>query len=64
MELGTVYDAQGTKISVVELADSLIPGADRDLVVAQAVELILCGLLNSGFHFPLPFWRRPKVIDG
>jgi dihydrolipoamide dehydrogenase len=27
-----VYDALGAKISVVELADSLIPGADKDLV--------------------------------
>ncbi|RFC32101.1 MAG: dihydrolipoamide dehydrogenase [Candidatus Nitrotoga sp. MKT] len=32
LEMGTVYDALGSKISVVELADSLIPGADRDLV--------------------------------
>jgi len=32
LEMATVYDALGSKISVVELADSLIPGADRDLV--------------------------------
>ena len=32
LEMGTVYDALGSKISVVELADGLIPGADRDLV--------------------------------
>jgi len=32
LEMATVYDALGTKISVVELADSLIPGADRDLI--------------------------------
>lgn len=32
LEMGTVYDALGSKISVVELADGLIPGADRDLM--------------------------------
>ncbi|RFC34971.1 MAG: dihydrolipoamide dehydrogenase [Candidatus Nitrotoga sp. SPKER] len=32
LEMGTVYDALGSKVSVVELADGLIPGADRDLV--------------------------------
>jgi len=32
LEMATVYDALGTKISVVELADGLIPGADKDLV--------------------------------
>lgn len=32
LEMATVYDALGTKISVVELADGLIPGADRDLI--------------------------------
>jgi len=32
LEMATVYDALGSKITVVELADGLIPGADRDLV--------------------------------
>src|SRR3990172_10289192 len=32
LEMATVYDALGRKIRVVELADGLIPGADRDLV--------------------------------
>ncbi len=32
LEMATVYDALGTKITVVELADGLIPGADRDLI--------------------------------
>ncbi len=32
LEMATVYDALGAKISVVELLDSLIPGADPDLV--------------------------------
>src|SRR5574340_210475 len=32
LEMATVYDALGSKLSVVELAEGLIPGADRDLV--------------------------------
>lgn len=32
LELGTVYAALGTKVSVVEMTDGLMPGADRDLV--------------------------------
>ncbi len=32
LEMATVYDALGTKVSVVELMDSLIPGADKDIV--------------------------------
>jgi dihydrolipoamide dehydrogenase len=32
LEMACVYDALGTKISVVELLDGLIPGADRDIV--------------------------------
>jgi dihydrolipoamide dehydrogenase len=32
LELATVYDAIGSKVTVVELLDGLIPGADRDLI--------------------------------
>ena len=32
LEMGTVYDAMGTKVSVVEFTDGLIQGCDRDLV--------------------------------
>jgi dihydrolipoamide dehydrogenase len=32
LEMACVYDALGAKISVVELLDGLIPGADRDIV--------------------------------
>ena len=32
LELGTVYSSLGTKVSVVEMTDGLLPGADRDLV--------------------------------
>lgn len=32
LEMATVYNALGSKISVVELQDSLIPGADKDII--------------------------------
>jgi dihydrolipoamide dehydrogenase len=33
LELGTVYAALGSKVSVVEMIPGLLPGADRDLVL-------------------------------
>ena len=36
LELGSVYNALGTKVSVVEMTPGLLPGADRDLVVFLA----------------------------
>jgi dihydrolipoamide dehydrogenase len=40
LELGSVYAALGTRVSVVEMTDGLLPGADRDLVryLAQRIE--------------------------
>src|SRR5438128_3426254 len=32
LEMATVYDALGSRVTVVELMDQLIPGADADLV--------------------------------
>ncbi len=32
LEMATVYDALGSKVTVVELSEGLMPGADRDLV--------------------------------
>ena len=32
LELGSVYNALGSEVSVVEMMDSLLPGADKDLV--------------------------------
>ena len=32
LEMGTVYAALGSQVTVVELTDGLLPGADRDLV--------------------------------
>jgi len=40
LELGTVYSALGSEVSVVEMTGGLLPGADRDLVniLAKRVE--------------------------
>jgi len=40
LEMATVYDALGSKITVVELMDCLIPGADKDVVrpLAKRIE--------------------------
>ncbi len=42
LELGSVYAALGTKVSVVEMTSGVLPGADRDLVkfLAQRIEKI------------------------
>ena len=40
LEMATVYDALGAKVSIVEMMDALIPGADQDIVrpLAKRVE--------------------------
>jgi len=49
LEMATVYDALGVKVSVVELTKTLIPGCDRDLVkplekrIAPRYEAIMLG---------------------
>ena len=45
LEMGTVYAAMGSKVSVVELTDGLLPGADRDLV--RPLQKRLEGLLAA-----------------
>jgi dihydrolipoamide dehydrogenase len=50
LELGTVYAALGSKVTVVEMTDGLLPGADRDLVniLAKRIESICeAVLLNT-----------------
>jgi dihydrolipoamide dehydrogenase len=54
LEMATVYSALGSKVSVVELLDGLIPGADRDIVrplhkhVAKQYESIWLGTRVTG----------------
>ena len=56
LEMGCVYDALGSKVSVVELSDELMPGADRDLVrplerrLKKRFENILLGTKVSGIE--------------
>ncbi len=47
LELGTVYAALGTKVTVVEMTPGLLPGADRDLVniLAKRIEAICDAVL-------------------
>jgi dihydrolipoamide dehydrogenase len=50
LELGTVYAAVGSKVTVVEMTGGLLPGADRDLVniLARRIESICeAVLLNT-----------------
>lgn len=50
LELGTVYAAVGTKVTVVEMTGGLLPGADRDLVniLAKRIEAMCeAVLLNT-----------------
>ena len=50
LELGTVYAALGTRVTVVEMTPGLLPGADRDLVnvLAKRIEAICeAVLLNT-----------------
>jgi len=54
LEMATVYDALGVKVSVVELTKTLIPGCDRDLVrplqkrIGARYEAILLGTKVTG----------------
>jgi dihydrolipoamide dehydrogenase len=45
LELGSVYAQLGSKVTVVELSEGLLPGADRDLVkpLAKRMEKLLDG---------------------
>jgi dihydrolipoamide dehydrogenase len=47
LELGSVYAALGAKVTVVEMTDGLLPGADRDLVnvLAKRIESICDAVL-------------------
>ncbi len=47
LELGTVYAALGTRVTVVEMLSGLLPGADRDLVLPlhKRLEKMFDGIL-------------------
>ncbi len=66
LELGSVYAALGTKVSVVEMTDGLLPGADRDLVryLAQRVEKTLQRVMLSTkvLAMKAPACRRERHV--
>jgi dihydrolipoamide dehydrogenase len=73
LELGTVYAALGSKVTVVEMTDGLLPGADRDLVnilakrvnaMCEAVllETKVVGLKESGDGIAVTF--EGKLPEG
>jgi len=47
LELGTVYATLGSRVSVVEMTDGLLPGADRDLVAVlqKRVEKLFAAIM-------------------
>jgi dihydrolipoamide dehydrogenase len=49
LELGSVYAALGTRVSVVEMTAGLLPGADRDLVLPlhKRMEKTLASILTN-----------------
>lgn len=53
-ELGSVYAALGTKVSVVEMTPTLVPGADRDLAN------VLIRQLEKSFH---KIMVKTKVVE-
>ncbi|MEO6908642.1 MAG: dihydrolipoyl dehydrogenase [Abditibacteriaceae bacterium] len=54
LEMGSVYAALGTRVTVVEMTDGLLPGADRDLVA------VLQKRIEKQFHSVL---LKTKVLS-
>jgi dihydrolipoamide dehydrogenase len=61
LEMATVYDALGSAVTVVELADGLIPGADRDLVKPLAKRI---GTRYAAIHLGTKVDRIEAKDDG
>ncbi|MCH7690035.1 MAG: dihydrolipoyl dehydrogenase [candidate division Zixibacteria bacterium] len=54
LEMGTVYAALGTRVTVVEMTDGILPGADRDLAaeLSKRIEKLFAEIL-----------LKTKVVD-
>ncbi len=48
LELGTVYATLGSRVTLVEMTDGLLPGVDRDLV--QPLQRRVAKLFTGGIH--------------
>ena len=61
LELGTVYAALGSRVTLVEMTDQLLPGVDSDLVrpVAAAV-----GRAFDAIHLTTGVTRLREIADG
>ena len=58
LELGTVYAALGTKVSIVEMTSGLLPGVDRDLTQ------VLSKRLERIFHAIVLNTKVTKIKEG
>ena len=76
LEMATVYDALGARVTVVEMLDQLIPGADPDLIkplhkrISRRYEAIHLGVKVSaveagddGLHVTFEGGPEPAVFD-
>ncbi|MEP6939158.1 MAG: NAD(P)/FAD-dependent oxidoreductase, partial [Rudaea sp.] len=61
LEMACVYDALGSKVTVVELLDQLMPGADPDLVKPLATRL---GKRYAGIHLKVKVVKVEATKDG
>ncbi|HEY6757931.1 MAG TPA: dihydrolipoyl dehydrogenase [Baekduia sp.] len=61
LEMATVYDALGSDVTVVEMADGLIPGADRDLVKPLAKRI---GARYAAIHLETKVEKVEAKDDG
>ena len=61
LELGTVYAALGSAVTVVEMTSGLLPGVDRDLVTVLARRLREC---TAAIHLGTKVSELSPVEDG
>jgi dihydrolipoamide dehydrogenase len=61
LEMACVYDALGSEVTVVELLDQLMPGADADLVKPLATRL---GKRYAGIHLKVKVAKVEVAKDG
>ena len=61
LELGTVYAALGSEVTVVEMTDGLLPGVDRDLVRVLARRL---GTIAKAVHLETAVTSLAEVDGG
>ena len=61
LEMACVYDALGSQVTVVELLDQLMPGADPDLVRPLAQRL---GKRYAGIHLKVKVTKIEATKDG